>query len=120
MLHGGNPCFKILFNGGSGGKHHKGSQFAASDPAHTIKAANAVGRGTGGFPFSPEQTPHHPYRGWDAPVSHSQPAGSEAKGNMNLGNDKAFLIRVVSQCLPYIGYPRSLNAVACDNKAAEG
>ena len=45
---------------------------------------------------------------------------SHAKGNMNLGNDKAFLIRVVSQCLPYIGYPRSLNAIACINKASEG
>lgn len=44
---------------------------------------------------------------------------AHAKGNMNLGNDKAFLIRVVSQCLPYIGYPRSLNAAACVNKAAE-
>lgn len=44
---------------------------------------------------------------------------SHAKGNMNLGNDKEFLIRVISQCLPYIGYPRSLNAVACVNKAAE-
>ena len=45
---------------------------------------------------------------------------SHTKGNMNLGNDKAFLIRVVSQCLPYIGYPRSLNAIACINKASEG
>ena len=45
---------------------------------------------------------------------------SHAKGNINLGNDKDFLIRVVSQCLPYIGYPRSLNAVTCVNKAAEG
>ena len=45
---------------------------------------------------------------------------SHAKGNMNLGNDKDFLIRVVSQCLPYIGYPRSLNAITCVNKAAEG
>ena len=45
---------------------------------------------------------------------------AHAKGNMNLGNDKAFLIRVISQCLPYIGYPRSLNAIACVNKAAEG
>ena len=45
---------------------------------------------------------------------------SHARGNMNLGNDKDFLIRVVSQCLPYIGYPRSLNAIACINKAAEG
>ena len=44
---------------------------------------------------------------------------SHAKGNMNLGNDKEFLIRVISQCLPYIGYPRSLNAVACVNKAEE-
>ena len=45
---------------------------------------------------------------------------SHAKGNMNLGNDKDFLIRVVSQCLPYIGYPRSLNAIVCVHKAAEG
>ena len=45
---------------------------------------------------------------------------AHAKGNMNMGNDKDFLIRVVSQCLPYIGYPRSLNAIACINKAAEG
>ena len=44
---------------------------------------------------------------------------SHAKGNMNLGNDKDFLIRVVSQCLPYIGYPKSLNAVTCVNKAAD-
>ena len=43
---------------------------------------------------------------------------AHAKGNMNLGNDKGFLIRVVSQCLPYIGYPRSLNAITCVNKAA--
>lgn len=44
---------------------------------------------------------------------------SHAKGNMNLGNDKNFLVKVVSQCLPYIGYPRSLNAINCINKAAE-
>lgn len=44
---------------------------------------------------------------------------AHAKGNMNIGNDKAFLTRVVSQCLPYIGYPRSLNAISCINKAAE-
>ncbi len=42
-----------------------------------------------------------------------------AKGNMNLGNDKDFLTKVVSQCVPYIGYPRSLNAITCINKAAE-
>lgn len=44
---------------------------------------------------------------------------AHAKGNMNMGNDKDFLVRVVSQCLPYIGYPRSLNAITCVNKAAE-
>lgn len=44
---------------------------------------------------------------------------AHARGNMNLGNDKDFLIRVVSQCLPYIGYPRSLNAISCIQKAAE-
>lgn len=44
---------------------------------------------------------------------------AHAKGNMNLGNDKEFLVKVVSQCLPYIGYPRSLNAITCINKAAE-
>lgn len=44
---------------------------------------------------------------------------AHATGNMNLGNDKEFLVRVVSQCLPYIGYPRSLNAITCVNKADE-
>lgn len=44
---------------------------------------------------------------------------AHAKGNMNLGNDKDFLVRVVSQCLPYISYPRSLNAMSCIQKAAE-
>lgn len=44
---------------------------------------------------------------------------AHAAGNMNVGNDKAFLIKVVSQCLPYIGYPRSLNALASIKKAAE-
>ena len=45
---------------------------------------------------------------------------AHAKGNMRMGNDKDFLTRVVSQCLPYIGYPRSLNAITCIHKAAEG
>ena len=42
-----------------------------------------------------------------------------AKGNFNMGNDQAFLLDVVAQCVPYIGYPRSLNAITCINKAAE-
>lgn len=42
---------------------------------------------------------------------------SHAQANLKLGNDKQFLINVVSQCLPYIGYPRSLNALRCINEA---
>ena len=44
---------------------------------------------------------------------------AHAKGNINMGNNKEFLIKVISQCLPYIGYPRSLNAITCVNKAVE-
>lgn len=43
---------------------------------------------------------------------------AHAAGNMSVGNDRVFLIEVVSYCLPYIGYPRSLNAIACIDKAA--
>lgn len=44
---------------------------------------------------------------------------SHAAGNMRIGNDKAFLIKIISQCLPFIGYPRSLNALRCVNEAAK-
>ncbi|HIX76692.1 MAG TPA: carboxymuconolactone decarboxylase family protein [Candidatus Fusicatenibacter merdavium] len=44
---------------------------------------------------------------------------SHAAGNMRVGNDKQFLINVISQCVPYIGYPRSLNALRCVNEAAK-
>lgn len=45
---------------------------------------------------------------------------SHAKANMRNGYDKQFLINVISQNIPYIGYPRSLNALRCvDNAAAE-
>ena len=37
-------------------------------------------------------------------------------GNVNLGNDKAVLLAVVTQLLPYIGYPRTLNAIGCLNE----
>ena len=45
---------------------------------------------------------------------------SHGAANMRLGNTKEYLMKVISQCLPYIGYPRSLNAITCVNKAAEG
>ena len=44
---------------------------------------------------------------------------AHVKGNINMGNDKDFLIKVVSQCLPYIGYPRSFNAISCIHKVVE-
>lgn len=44
---------------------------------------------------------------------------SHAAANMRIGNDKAFLITIISQCLPFIGYPRSLNALRCVNEAAK-
>lgn len=44
---------------------------------------------------------------------------SHAAANLRIGNDKSFLIKVISQCLPYIGYPRSLNALRCLNDAAD-
>lgn len=43
---------------------------------------------------------------------------SHVQANIRLGNDRAFLIKVVSQCVPYIGYPRSLNALRCIDEAA--
>ena len=43
---------------------------------------------------------------------------SHAAVNMRIGNDKPFLIKIISQCLPFIGYPRSLNALRCVNEAA--
>jgi len=44
---------------------------------------------------------------------------SHAAANLRIGNDKGFLIKVISQCLPFIGYPRSLNALRCVNEAVE-
>lgn len=46
-------------------------------------------------------------------------AVAHAKGNFNVGNDREKLIKVVRQCIPYIGYPCALNGIACINKASE-
>lgn len=37
-------------------------------------------------------------------------------GNVNVGNDKQTLLNTVTALLPYIGYPRSLNAIGCINQ----
>jgi 4-carboxymuconolactone decarboxylase len=38
------------------------------------------------------------------------------QGNLNIGNDKQVLLDVVTQLLPYVGYPRTLNAIRCINE----
>lgn len=38
------------------------------------------------------------------------------QGNLNIGNDKQVLLDVVTQLLPYVGYPRTLNALKCINE----
>lgn len=40
-----------------------------------------------------------------------------AEANIQNGNDYLFLIKVISQNLPLIGYPRSLNALRCATEA---
>lgn len=40
-------------------------------------------------------------------------------GNFGVGNDKEKLYGVVEQCMPYIGYPRSLNAMNIIDEVAE-
>ncbi|HVN77025.1 MAG TPA: carboxymuconolactone decarboxylase family protein [Thermoanaerobaculaceae bacterium] len=37
-------------------------------------------------------------------------------GNVAVGNDKPTLLAVITQVLPYIGYPRTLNALRCLNE----
>jgi 4-carboxymuconolactone decarboxylase len=38
------------------------------------------------------------------------------QGNLNVGNDKETMLNTVTQLLPYIGYPRALNAIRCLNE----
>ncbi|MBO5484571.1 MAG: carboxymuconolactone decarboxylase family protein [Lachnospiraceae bacterium] len=40
-------------------------------------------------------------------------------GNFGVGNDKEKLYSVVEQCMPYIGYPRSLNAMNIIDEVSE-
>ena len=37
---------------------------------------------------------------------------AHVQGNLNIGHDRAYLIEAVTALVPYIGYPRSLNALA--------
>lgn len=40
-------------------------------------------------------------------------------GNIRMGNDREFLTKVVENCIPFMGYPRSLNAIAIINEVAD-
>ena len=46
-------------------------------------------------------------------------AKAHAAGNISVGNTKELLIRVVSSNLPFIGYPRTLNALSAIEAATE-
>jgi 4-carboxymuconolactone decarboxylase len=41
---------------------------------------------------------------------------AHAQGNLNVGNGRQVLIDAVTQLLPYVGYPRALNAIRCINE----
>ncbi|PAD33412.1 carboxymuconolactone decarboxylase family protein [Paenibacillus sp. 7523-1] len=41
---------------------------------------------------------------------------AHVQGNINVGNDKETLIAAITHCLPYMGFPRTLNALACINE----
>jgi 4-carboxymuconolactone decarboxylase len=38
------------------------------------------------------------------------------QGNINVGNDKKTQLSLMTQLLPYVGYPRTLNAIRCLNE----
>ena len=40
---------------------------------------------------------------------------AHVQGNANVGNSKQTLIDTLAQMLPYIGFPRTLNALGCVN-----
>ena len=38
------------------------------------------------------------------------------QGNANVGNDRQTLINLMTHLIPYVGYPRTLNAINCLNE----
>ena len=47
------------------------------------------------------------------------PLLAHAKANIGVGNSADLLRKVVLQCLPYIGYPRTLNALSTIGEAEQ-
>ena len=46
------------------------------------------------------------------------PVKGHVAANQNVGNDRAVLLDVITQLFPFIGYPRTLNALRDLNEAA--
>ena len=46
-------------------------------------------------------------------------ARAHAKANLSVGNTPKTLIEAITTCLPYIGYPRALNALSCVHEACK-
>lgn len=44
---------------------------------------------------------------------------AHVQGNINIGNDRKVLLATITALIPYIGYPRSLNALAAVNELAK-
>jgi len=40
---------------------------------------------------------------------------SHTRGNINLGKSKEYMLEVITVCMPYIGYPKTLNAISVIN-----
>lgn len=41
---------------------------------------------------------------------------AHVRGNLNVGNNKETMITAITHCLPYMGFPRTLNALNCVNE----
>jgi 4-carboxymuconolactone decarboxylase len=41
---------------------------------------------------------------------------AHVQGNLNVGNNKELMITAITHCLPYMGFPRTLNALSCVNE----
>lgn len=46
-------------------------------------------------------------------------AKAHANANLSVGNTREILIEVLTQCLPFIGFPRTLNGIACINEVTK-
>ena len=46
-------------------------------------------------------------------------ARGHVAANLNVGNERGVLLSVITQLLPFIGYPRMLNALAVINEVTK-